>query len=63
MRGQIEYYKKTGVFSLDLHRPYFDEEIDYKLNWNNENRRKELKAKLQKYLDEIYEFKEGLKDG
>lgn len=63
MRGQIENYKKTGVFSLDLPKSYFDEEIDYKLNWNNENRRKELNVKLEKYLDEIYEFKEGLKDG
>ena len=63
MRGQIENYKKTGVFSLNLPKSYFDEEIDYKLNWNNENRRKELNAKLEKYLDEIYEFKEGLKDG
>ena len=63
MRGQIENYKKTGVFSLDLPNSYFDEEIDYKLNWNNENRRKELNTKLEKYLDEIYEFKEGLKDG
>ena len=63
MRGQIENYKKTGVFSLDLPKFYFDEEIDYKLNWNNENRRKELNTKLEKYLDEIYEFKEGLKDG
>jgi hypothetical protein len=32
-------------------------------SWNNENRRKELNTKLEKYLDEIYEFKEGLKDG
>lgn len=63
MRGQIENYKKTGVFSLDLPKSYFDEEIDYKLNWNNGNRRKELNTKLEKYLDEIYEFKEGLKDG
>lgn len=63
MRGQIENYKKTGVFSLDLSKSYFDEEIDYKLNWNNENRRKELNEKLEKYLDEIYEFKEVLKDG
>ena len=63
MRVQIENYKKTGVFSLDLPKSYFDEEIDYKLNWNNENRRKELNTKLEKYLDEIYEFKEGLKDG
>lgn len=63
MRGQIENYKKTGVFSLDLPKSYFDEEIDYKLNWNNENRRKELNTKLERYLDEIYEFKEGLKDG
>ena len=63
MRGQIENYKKTGVFSLDLPKSYFDEEIDYKLNWNNENRRNELNTKLEKYLDEIYEFKEGLKDG
>lgn len=63
MRGQIENYKKTGVFSLDLPKSYFDEEIDYKLNWNNENRRKELNTKLEKYLDEIYEFKEGLEDG
>ena len=63
MRGQIENYKKTGVFSLDLPKSYFDEEIDYKLNWNNENRRKDLNEKLEKYLDEIYEFKEGLKDG
>lgn len=63
MRGQIENYKKTGVFSLDLPKSYFDEEIDYKLNWNNENRRKELNTKLEKYLDEIYEFKEELKDG
>lgn len=63
MRGQIENYKKTGVFSLDLPKSYFDEEIDYKLNWNNENRRKELNEKLEKYLDGIYEFKEGLKDG
>lgn len=63
MRGQIENYKKTGVFSLDLPKSYFDEEIDYKLSWNNENRRKELNEKLEKYLDEIYEFKEGLKDG
>ena len=63
MRGQIETYKKTGVFSLDLPKSYFDEEIDYKLNWNNETRRKELNEKLEKYLDEIYEFKEGLKDG
>lgn len=63
MRGQIENYRKTGVFSLDLPKSYFDEEIDYKLNWNNENRRKELNTKLEKYLDEIYEFKEGLKDG
>lgn len=63
MRGQIENYKKTGVFSLDLPKSYFDEEIDYKLNWNNENRRKELNTKLEKYLDEIYKFKEGLKDG
>ena len=63
MRGQIENYKKTGVFSLDLPKSYFDEEIDYKLNWNNENRRKELNAKLERCLDEIYEFKEGLKDG
>lgn len=63
MRGQIENYKKTGVFSLDLPKSYFDEEIDYKLNWNNENRRKELNTKLEKYLNEIYEFKEGLKDG
>ena len=63
MRGQIENYKKTGVFSLDLPKSYFDEEIDYKLNWNNENRKKELNEKLEKYLDEIYQFKEGLKDG
>ena len=63
MRGQIENYKKTGVFSLDLPKSYFDEEIDYKLSWNNENRREELNTKLEKYLDEIYEFKEGLKDG
>lgn len=63
MRGQIENYRKTGVFSLDLPKSYFDEEIEYKLNWNNENRRKELNEKLEKYLDEIYEFKEGLKDG
>ena len=63
IRGQIENYKSTGVFSLDLPKSYFDEEIDYKLNWNNENRRKELNTKLEKYLDEIYEFKEGLKDG
>ena len=63
MRGQIENYKKTGVFSLDLPKSYFDEEIDYKLSWNNETKRKELNEKLEKYLDEIYEFKEGLKDG
>ena len=63
MRGQIENYKKKGAFSLDLPKSYFDEEIDYKLNWNNDNRRKELNTKLEKYLDEIYEFKEGLKDG
>ena len=63
MKGQIENYKKRGVFSLDLPKSYFDEEIDYKLNWNNESRRKELNTKLEKYLDEIYEFKEGLKDG
>lgn len=63
IRGQIENYKKTGIFSLDLPKSYFDEEIDYKLNWNNGNRRKELNEKLEKYLDEIYEFKEGLKDG
>ena len=63
MRGQIENYKKKGAFSLDLPKSYFDEEIDYKLNWNNDNRRKELNEKLEKYLDEIYEFKEGLKDG
>lgn len=63
MRGQIENYKKTGVFSLDLPKSYFDEEIDYKLNWNNGNRRKELNEKLEKCLNEIYEFKEGLKDG
>ena len=63
MRGQIETYKKTGVFSLDLPKSYFDEEIDYKLNWNIETRRKELNEKLEKYLDEIYEFKERLKDG
>ena len=63
MRGQIENYKKTGVFSLDLPKSYFDEEIDYKLSWNNETRRNELNEKLEKYLDEIYEFKEGLKDG
>lgn len=63
MRGQIENYKKTGIFSLDLPKSYFDEEIDYKLNWNNETKRKELNAKLERYLDEIYEFKEGLKDG
>ena len=63
MRGQIENYKKTGVFSLDLPKYYFDEEIDYKLSWNNETRRKELNEKLERYLDEIYEFKEELKDG
>ena len=63
IRGQIENYKTTGIFSLDLPKSYFDEEIDYKLNWNNENRRKELNTKLEKYLDEIYEFKEELKDG
>ena len=57
IRGEIENYKTTGIFSLDLHKSYFDEEIDYKLNWNKENRRKELNAKLEKYLDEIYEFK------
>ena len=63
MRGQIENYKKTGVFSLDLPKSYFDEEIDYKLNFEDKTRDKEFNEKLEKYLDEIYEFKEGLKDG
>ena len=63
MRGQIENYKKTGVFSLDLPKSYFDEEIDYKLNFEDKTRNKEFNEKLEKYLDEIYEFKEGLKDG
>ena len=63
MRGQIENYKKTGVFSLDLPKSYFDEEIDYKINFEDKTRNKEFNEKLEKYLDEIYEFKEGLKDG
>ncbi len=63
MRGQIENYKKTGVFSLDLPKSYFDEEIDYKINFEDKTRNKEFNEKLEKYLDEIYEFREELKDG
>lgn len=63
IRGQIENYKKTGVFSLDLPERYFREAIDYKVHWNSKAKEKEYHDRLERYLDEIYEFKEGLKDG
>lgn len=63
MKGQIENYKKTGVFSLDLSSEYFKEEIDFKIHWNSKAKEKGYHDRLQKYLDEIYDFKEGLKDG
>ena len=63
MRGQLENYKKTGVFSLALDDKYFKEEIDFKLNWAKKERQKEFLSLMEKYLEEIYETKEGLKDG
>lgn len=63
MKGQLENYKKTGVFSLDLDDKYFKEEIDFKLNWGRKERQKGYLSLMEKYLEEIYEFKEGLKDG
>lgn len=50
-------------FSLDLPKLYFDEEIDYKINFEDKIRNKEFNETLERYLDEIHEFKEGLRDG
>lgn len=60
MKGQLENYKKI---SLDLDDKYFKEEIDFKLNWGRKERQKGYLSLMEKYLEEIYEFKEGLKDG
>ncbi len=63
MKGQIEKYKESGAFGLDLDDSYFKEEIDFKLNWGKKERQKGYLSLVEKYLDEIYGFKEGLKDG
>ena len=40
MKGQIEKYKESGAFGLDLDDSYFKEEIDFKLNWGKKERQK-----------------------
>ena len=63
MRGQLENYKKAGKFTLDVPKSYFDEEIDFKLNYEDKEKQKLYFEKIEKYLNEIYEIKEGMKDG
>ena len=63
MRGQLENYKKTGKFTLDVHKSYFNEEIDFKLNYEDKEKQKIYFEKIERYLNEIYEIKEGMKDG
>ena len=63
MRGQLENYKKTGEFTLDVPKSYFDEEIDFKLNFEDKEKQKQYFEKIEKYLNEIYEIKEEMKDG
>lgn len=63
MRGHLENYKKTGNFTLDVPKSYFDEEIDFKLNYEDKEKQKIYYEKIEKYLNEIYEIKEGMKDG
>ena len=63
MRGQLENYKKTGKFTLDVPKSYFDEEIDFKLNYEDKDKQKLYFEKIERYLNEIYEIKEGMNDG
>lgn len=63
MKGQIEKYKETAVFSLDIDKKYYDEEIDFKTNFNDKSRSTYFFNLLEAYLNDIIKFKEGLKDG
>ena len=63
MRWQLENYKKTGKFTLDVPKSCFNEEIDFKLNFEDKEKQKTYFEKIERYLNEIYEIKEGMKDG
>lgn len=63
MKGQIEKYRETAVFSLEIDKKYYDEEIDYKTNFGDKSRQDYFFNLLETYLNDIIKFKEGLKDG
>lgn len=63
MKGQIEKYKETAVFSLEIDKKYYDEEIEYKTNFSDKSRQYYFFNLLETYLNDIVKFKEKLKDG
>lgn len=63
MKGQIENYKKTGKFTLDIAPEYYKEMMDLKLHYDDKNRKDEFLKKIEEYLKDIYEFKEVLTYG
>ncbi len=61
--GQLENYLNSGEFSLDLSKFYFNQTMDFKLHYDDLDKRNYYFELIEKYLNEIYEIKEGLKDG
>lgn len=63
VRGQLEEWKRTGVYSLSLPEEYYRREMEFKEGYPALGSRKEWLDLIGRYLDEIGEIKEGLKDG
>ena len=59
IRGQLENYKKTGVFNHDMPLSYRQELLSFKNNYDNENGMQMYRTIIPKYLEEIKQFEEG----
>ena len=57
MKGQIEKYKETAVFSLEIDKKYYDEEIEYKTNFGYKSRQNYFFNLLETCLNDIVNFK------
>lgn len=63
MRGQLENYLKTGVYSFEVPDKYKEELLDFKINFQNEDKNKYYLKKINTYFDEIKEIREKLING
>lgn len=60
IRGQLENYKKTGVFDLTMDEKYIGLMKEFKENYDNDRGKEIYRNEIGKYLEEIKEYEEDL---